>query len=300
MLSFSADVKRELTETIPDKPCCRAALCYGLLEFGHAFSGGQISLQTEQEGVAVLYASLTAEVCGLDVAALPLQNRSSGFAIVTVEGEAALRRVLDRFGHSPSDVSVRLNRANLECDDCPAALLRGAFLACGAVGNPETGYHLEFSVPYYNLSRDLLALLRELGFGAKHVCRKGAHIVYFKESEQIEDCLTLMGAPNASLELMGVKMVKDIRNNANRVTNCESANIDKTVAAAAVHVEAVRKIEARGGLELLPEDLREAARLRLENPDMSLRELGEAMEPPLSRSGVNHRLRRIVEFAEKL
>ena len=109
-----------------------------------------------------------------------------------------------------------------------------------------------------------------------------------------------MGAPNASLELMGVKMVKDIRNNANRVTNCESANIDKTVAAAAVHVEAVRKIEARGGLELLPEDLREAARLRLENPDMSLRELGEAMEPPLSRSGVNHRLRRIVEFAEKL
>ena len=185
-------------------------------------------------------------------------------------------------------------------DDCPAALLRWAFLACGAVGNPETGYHLEFSVPYYNLSRDLLALLRELGFGAKHVCRKGAHVVYFKESEQIEDCLTLMGAPNASLELMGVKMVKDIRNNANRVTNCESANIDKTVAAAAVHVEAVRKIEARGGLELLPEDLREAARPRLENPDMSLRELGEAMEPPLSRSGVNHRLLRIVEFAEKL
>ena len=95
-------------------------------------------------------------------------------------------------------------------------------------------------------------------------------------------------------------MVKDIRNNANRVTNCESANIDKTVAAAAVHLDAVRKIEAHGGLDLLPEELREVARLRLENPDMSLRELGETMDPPLSRSGINHRLRRIVEHADKL
>ena len=208
--------------------------------------------------------------------------------------------MLERFGHSPADLAVRLNRANLECDGCAPALLRGAFLACGAVIDPASGYHMEFSVPYYNLCRDLLSLLRELGFHAKQVCRKGAQVVYLKESEQIEDCLTLMGATNASLELMGIKMVKDIRNNANRVTNCESANIDKTVAAAAVHLDAVRKIEAHGGLDLLPEELREVARLRLENPDMSLRELGETMDPPLSRSGINHRLRRIVEHADKL
>ena len=109
-----------------------------------------------------------------------------------------------------------------------------------------------------------------------------------------------MGASNASLELMNVKILKDIRNKANRLTNCESANIDKTVAASAVHVEAVKRIVAAGGLTLLPEELRELAGLRLENPELSLRELGELLVPPLSRSGVNHRLRRIVEFADRL
>ena len=147
---------------------------------------------------------------------------------------------------------------------------------------------------------NLTALLAECGLRAKLARRGGCHIVYFKESEQIEDCLTLIGATNASLELMGVKMVKNIRNNANRVANCETANIDKTVAAAAVQVEAVHKICRCGGLDKLPEELRELAALRLENPDMSLRELGEELDPPLSRSGVNHRLQRILAFAADL
>lgn len=138
------------------------------------------------------------------------------------------------------------------------------------------------------------------GLSAKQARRAGGYVVYFKESESIEDCLTLMGATSAALELMGVKMVKDIRNNINRVTNCESANIDKTVAAAAVQSEALRKIERTVGLDALPEELREIAYLRLENPELSLRELGEALDRPLTRSGVNHRLRRILEFAEKL
>lgn len=299
-MSFSSEVKRELCRHLPDKPCCRAALCYGLLECGHGFSASQISIQTEHADVAALYSALTAEVCGVPAPPLQTPARRSGFFIVQVEGEETRRKVRTRFGHGPEDFTVRLNRANLECDGCAPAFLRGAFLACGAVSNPETGYHMEFSVPTYNLCRDLLALLRELGLHAKYVCRKGTHVLYLKESEQIEDCLTLMGAMNASLALMNVKIVKDIRNNANRVTNCESANIDKTVAAAAVQVEAVRKIEAHGGLGLLPEGLREVAALRMENPELSLRELGEALTPPLSRSGINHRLRRIVEFADKL
>ena len=135
--------------------------------------------------------------------------------------------------------------------------------------NPEVDYHLEFSVPFLNLSRDLVTLLRELGLSAKQARRAGGYVVYFKESESIEDCLTLMGATSAALELMGVKMVKDIRNNINRVTNCESANIDKTVAAAAVQSEALRKIERTVGLDALPEELREIAYLRLENPELS-------------------------------
>ena len=210
------------------------------------------------------------------------------------------RRILERFGHSTRDVSVRLNRANLDCEHCARALLRGAFLACGAVTDPRHDYHLEFTVPYYNLSRDLLALLGEVGIRAKTVSRHGSYVVYLKESERIEDCLTYLGAQRASLELMNVKMVKSIRNETNRRLNCENANIDKTVAAAAVQTEALRRIQRQGGLAGLPEELRVLAQLRLDNPEMSLRELGEEMNPPLSRSGAHHRLDKLLSIAAAL
>ena len=138
---------------------------------------------------------------------------------------------------------MRLNRANLECDTCAAAYIRGVFLACGAMTTPQIGYHMEFSIPYYHLSRDWQALFSEWGLTAREIRRKGNYVLYLKESEQIEDCLTLMGAINASLELMNIKMVKDIRNKANRITNCESANIDKIVAAASRQVTAVKTIQ---------------------------------------------------------
>ena len=295
-MSFSSDVKHELAGIQEERVCCRMAEAYGLAEFGHAFSTRAVSLQTENEAVARLYAAVLGEAGGIP---LSVTEGKGLYTAAAAEREDWLR-LLSRFGHAPTDVGVRLNRANLECDQCPAAFVRGAFLSCGTMTNPEVDYHLEFSVPFLNLSRDLVTLLRELGLSAKQARRAGGYVVYFKESESIEDCLTLMGATSAALELMGVKMVKDIRNNINRVTNCESANIDKTVAAAAVQSEALRKIERTVGLDALPEELREIAYLRLENPELSLRELGEALDRPLTRSGVNHRLRRILEFAEKL
>lgn len=299
-MSFSADVKTELVDALPDKPCCRAAQAYGMLEFGHAFCGREISLQTEQPAVADLYARLTAEVCGVLPPETDTVRRRTTLQVRRYGDADARRRVLERFGHAPGDVSVRLNRANVDCEQCARALLRGAFLVCGAVTDPNHDYHLEFSVPYYNLSRDLLSLLGEVGFSAKAVTRNGSYVVYIKESERIEECLTYLGAPRATLELMNVKMVKSIRNNTNRRLNFENANIDKTVAAAGVHMEALRRIEETCGLTALPEELQALARLRLENPDMSLRDLGAAMDPPLSRSGVNHRLQRILAFADKL
>ncbi len=295
-MSFSSEVKQELTSIQEEHPCCRTAQAYGMAEFGHAFSERGVSLQTENDSVARLYAALLGEVCRSPLAV----TEGKGLYTAAAADREARLRILQRFGHTPADIGVRLNRANLECDQCPAAFVRGAFLSCGTVTNPEADYHLEFSVPFLNLSRDLATLLAELGLAAKWTRRGGGYVVYFKESERIEDCLTLMGATTAALKLMGVKMIKDIRNNANRVTNCESANIDKTVAAAAQQSEAVRKIERTVGLNALPEELRELARLRLENPDLSLRELGQSLESPITRSGVNHRLRRIVKFAESL
>ncbi len=299
-MSFSSDVKQELTEIIPDKPCCRAAQAYGMLQFGHAFCGREISLQTEQEAVARLYSFLVIKVCGVEAPSESTLKRRGTLHSRTIHSSQARKTVLERFGHSVTDISVRLNRANVDCEQCARALLRGAFLSCGAVTNPERDYHLEFSVPYYNLSRDLLALLGEEGFPAKMVSRNGSYIVYIKESERIEDCLTYLGASRGALEMMSVKMVKSIRNETNRRLNCENANIDKTVAAAGQHVEAVRRIQEAGALDSLTPELRQLAILRMENPDMSLRELGAELDPPLSRSGVNHRLQRLLTIADEL
>ncbi len=299
-MSFSSDVKNELVTEVPNKACCRTAQAYGMLEFAHAFHGGEISLVTEQTAVADLYGQLVAQVCGVEPPTAQTLRRRVDLQVRRFDDQQQRLRILERFGHGPKDISVRLNRANLDCEHCARALLRGAFLACGAVTDPQHDYHLEFTVPYYNLSRDLLALLGEVDFPAKVVTRNGSYVVYIKESERIEDCLTYLGAPRATLELMNVKMVKSIRNNTNRRFNFENANMDKTVAAAGIHLQAVRRIESICGIGALPQDLQPLARLRLENPDMSLRELAQALDPPLSRSGVNHRMQRILAFAESL
>ena len=299
-MSFSADVKTEMAGSLPDRDCCRAAQAYGMLEFGHAFCGREISLQTEHEAVADLYASLTSRVAGLEPPERQILPRRTARYVCDYPTDQQRRWLLERYGHTAEDVSVRLNRANLECDECARALLRGAFLVCGAVTDPSRNYHLEFSVPYYNLSKDLLALLREMDIPAKAVARSGSYVVYIKESERIEDCLTYLGAPHGALEMMNAKMLKSIRNDTNRRFNCENANIDKTVAASAAQAEALRRIERQRGLDSLPEELRELARLRLDNPDLSLRELGQALDPPLSRSGVNHRLERLLSLAQEL
>lgn len=298
-MSFSSDVKRELCEIVPEKACCRKAQLYGMLEAGRSFSADRISLQTESEAVAQVYQRLLQEVAGVTAMRSDAAGEETKFHTLSVPPEQC-RRVWELFGQDAASYAVRLNRANLECDECAAAYLRGIFLTCGAMTTPQIGYHMEFSVPYYHLSRDWQALFAEWGLTARGIRRKGGYVLYFKESEQIEDCLTLMGAMSASLELMNIKMVKDIRNNANRITNCESANIDKTVAAAARQMAALHTIQNTCGLDALPEDLRELAALRLENPDYSLRELGEALSRPISRSGVNHRLERIMAFAEHL
>ena len=157
-------------------------------------------------------------------------------------------------------------------------------------------------MPRMHLSRDLATLLGELPFGLQPGIsrRGGAYVVYCKGSERVEDLLTALGAPNASMAVMQMKMLKEVRNQVNRQTNFEAANIAKTASAAARPIRALQGMLERGGsFDSMPEDLRQLARLRYENPELSLRQLGEALDPPLSRSGVNHRLQRITELAEK-
>lgn len=299
-MSFSSEAKKEIAAELPDKLCCRTAQIYGMLECAHAFGAEEISLQTEQEEIADLYDRLVGRICSVPRPTRTTLRRRTTLWQSGIDDPAVRQKVLEHFGHSDKEISLRLNRANLDCEACARAYLRGAFLVCGAVTDPESDYHLEFAVPRYHLSRDLLTLFREVNFPAKSVTRGGNYVVYIKGSEAIEDCLTFLGATHASLELMGVKMVKSIRNDTNRRINCESANIDKTVQAAGAQLDAVRRIQETCGLSALPEDLRAVAQLRWDNPELSLRDLGALMDPPLSRSGINHRLQRIIKFAEEL
>ncbi|UKI16854.1 MAG: DNA-binding protein WhiA [Ruminococcus sp.] len=176
----------------------------------------------------------------------------------------------------------------------------GAFISCGSVTEPIKEYHLEFAVPFEELCTDLKKLLERLGIMSKYVERKGLYVLYFKGSEDIEDMLTLMGATKSSIELMNVKILKDVRNKANRIANCDAANIERTLKASEKQIEDIEYIMNTEGLESLTPELRNMAELRLENPDVSLKELGEMLDKPVGRSGANHRLKKLMEIAEQI
>lgn len=296
-MSFSSDVKTELLQFEREYGCCETAEAYGMLIFGHSFSLREISFQTENKELADMYCRLVFDTTGVE----PHRSETaSGKYVLAVQTAKERAVVLEAFGHSGREPALRLNAANIQNECCNAAFLRGAFLACGTVTTPQKDYHLEFCIPYRALSRDFMYLLEEMNLIPKLVERKGYQIVYFKESESIEDLLTCMQAMQSSLLLMNVKIYKDFRNKANRITNCETANITKTVAAAGEQLDAIARIKAANAFELLSDELKELALLREENPEMSLRELGECLSEPISRSGVNHRLKRLIQIAAGL
>ena len=287
-MSFSQTVKGELIDAQYTEPCCRKAFLYGMCLFGKSFSSRQVALQTENPRIAEKYSVLLAEICRVEAPVVPSPGRRS-FTVSVTDGSA--------FAHQGAG-SLRVNYANFDCENCQNAFIAGAFLSCGTVSSPKSDYHLEFTVPYQNLAASFVTMLEEKELKPGLTNRKGYHILYFKGSEAIEDCLYLMGASGAMFEMMNVKIVKDIRNSANRKANCETANIERMVQAVRVQLDAIEKIRRLRGLEYLSEDLRTMARLREENPDSSLSELAEMSA--LSRSGVNHRLRRIVDIAAAL
>lgn len=296
-MSFSSDVKNELASIPIVSDCCRHAQAYGLLLFGRSFSSGSMSIAVENRTVSDLYAESVAAITRTQP---EYSDRPGKMAIVSVKTAVERREVLNAFGHSAGELSLRINRANLADECCFAAFIRGVFLACGTVSSPEKNYHLEFVVPFLKLSNDLFSFLQELGYPPKHVMRKGYHVIYYKDSENIEDLLTLMGATNSTLKLIGVKIDKDMRNHVNRRVNFETANIGRSVIAGSAQLEAIYKIDELKGLETLPEGLQEIARMRIEHPEASLYELEELFGGRLSRSGINHRLKRLVQIAAEL
>lgn len=294
-MSFSKQVKNELLKIEYENPCCEKAFLYGMCIFGKSFSNYGVGIQTENEGIAKKYKKLLTKYCNVrcTVKASP---KGRSFTVMVTQGSDC-DKILKVFGHE-SKGSLKINFSNFICEGCTGAFLAGAFLSCATVSDPKKDYHLEFIVPYLNLSKSLVTLMSECDITPKTANRKGYNIVYFKDSEAIEDCLYIIGASSSMFEMMNIEIVKDIRNKANRTANCETANIEKTVKASMVHLLAIEKIKEKKGLDFLKPDLKDIALLRTENPECSLSDL--ASMSGLSRSGVNHRLQKIVEISKEL
>ena len=302
-MSFSAEIKQELMkiEDMPD--CCAHAMAYGMLLFGRSFDLNDISLLTDNQFVAEKYATLIEKVCDVKVER-PVSE--AGKITCEIKSEAERLKVLTCFSTTGMERTKRIDRGNLlnEAGDtsenincCNAAFLRGAFLSCGTASDPNKSYHIEFVVPYRALSLDILKLLTDYGLKAKHMVRRYINVIYIKDSECIEDLLTIMGAPIAALSIMNIKIYKDLRNQTNRRNNFENANLSKTATAAYDQINAIRKLRESGDYALLSEELKVIADLRIENEEASLREIGEMCTPPLSRSAVNHRLKKLIALA---
>ncbi len=297
-MTFSAQVKQELCRQTLSRRCCAQAEAYGVLLFCNTFHSRQVRIITESSQLKRRLPALFRKAFRLEFDQLPAEKGKGTFLI---EDPEKLQLIFSTFGlDADSAVSIHVNFAHLEEEHCQVAFLRGAFLAGGSVTDPMKGYHLELATSHYHVGREVPALLREVGFSPKATVRKGNYITYFKQSDHIEDFLTKIGAPVSAMAVMTAKLERDLRGSVNRRVNCDAANLDKVVAAAQSQIEAIRRLEEAGALSTLPARLREAAQLRVDNPELTLSELAGMCDPPVSKSALNHRLRRLVEHAEQV
>lgn len=299
-MSFSSQVKKELCAHIIEKPCCARAFCFGAACFSYTFTAEKLEFHTENEMVArYLRTMFAAQGVALHSGTYWIHGRDK-LALVTDEqqGKEQLMAFLSRSGADAQHIGMppRL----LRCAACRGAFLAGAFLCGGIVADPAKEYHLEF-VTQHSERLDELSLLLEAGGLEPRRIRKNANdVLYLSASEQVEDVLTAMGAGHNAMEIMNAKIYKTYRNQANRITNCETANIDKTIAANEKALTAIRYLQQTEALDALPEPLRIVAKARMENPDATLAELAALIQPPVSKSGLSHRLKKLIDTAETL
>ncbi len=289
-VSFSSKLKTDLCKIKPTG-CCRLAQMYGLLLFGRSFCREDISIRTANADTAELYSSLL-KIC---FSVHTLLEENNGWFVVSVPGEADRIKIVNHYSGTETDWIFNPKHVKQTC--CRWAFIRGAFLACGSMNDPEKSYHLEFAVKDPTLSFAYAAFLELCGYKIKSSTRKNVTALYYNDSTVIEEFLGTMGAMGVTLELMETKIVKDMRNKLNRTTNFETANITKTVNAAMEQTKAIAFLDENNLLGLLPPELYEVAVLRRDNPDASLSEISAMCTGNISRSGINHRLKKIIEIS---
>ncbi len=312
-MSFSSETKKELSKMIPEKKCCVLAEIAGFARMNGSIrlmGGGRmnVSLASEDPSIARHFKQMIQSYfdtsTSLDIVQTTALRRGKTYRITlddATTGGQMLRETGLMTVKEGSNVLVEgIPFPVIRKKCCKKSYLRGLFLAGGSVNHPEKGYHLEIVCKNEYIGADVRKLMNQFGLNAKVTRRKEKYIVYLKESEHIVDFMNIIGAHSQLLEFENIRIIKEMRNTANRIVNCESANLDKSVNAAGRHIEDIRLIEERIGIRNLPEKLRDIAEIRLSHPDLSLRELAEITDPPVSKSGVNHRLARISELADRL
>lgn len=296
-MSFADSVRAELCELPIKKNCCRKALAAGLLACAERVSGHEVRLRLRYESVCGVAEENFAKLYGKAPEILASGSHGHRYWDVTVASPAASKLTAQIQG-TDADWEALLKLDT--CENCRAALLRGLFFGAGTVNDPNKASHLEFSFNREAVADAAARFFDGCGYLPKRILRKGAHCLYYKDATAVADLVTLMGSHNIIFEFYNARIAGDIRNNENRATNCVTRNIQKSVSAATRQMEAIGKLMAHGMLDSLPEALRDTALLRYRNPDATLDELRELHKPPISKSGLNHRLQKLTDAAEKI
>mgnify|MGYP004521207309 CR=1 FL=1 len=311
-MSFSSNVKNELSRHYGSSRHCNIAeiaailnMCGQITEAPHGF---MVKIQTENVAVARKYFTLLKKTFNIDSDILIRRNsqlNKNRVYMLYLRDSRLAEKVLLATGLLQRDraeavIRNRISSLVVSASCCKRAYIRGAFLASGSVADPEKTYHLEFVTADAAYGRQLRDLINSFDLDAKIVKRKEHYVVYLKEGDQIVNLLNIMEAHVALMELENVRILKDMRNNVNRIVNCETANLNKTISAAIQQLEDIQYLAEHNEIAKLPPALRSVAEARMEQPDASLKELGESLNPPVGKSGVNHRLRKLSELADTL
>ena len=298
-MSFSSDAKTELCQQRLDRRSLALAECYGALLYGHSFSAREIRLITGSPAFAQRLPKLFKRAFGLSFDSLPEPNPGAKQRFL-IQDRDKLRTIFEAFGAElDGTLSHHINFGALEEDGAQEAFVRGAFLAGGSVTDPEKRFHLELATAHQSVSREMHTVLLDLGFSPKEAARGGNALLYFKKADAIADFFTTLGAPVTAMGVMTAKVDKEMRNTVTRQINCDSANADKTVAAAQEQLDAIRRYVRAYGMDALPEALRDTALLRIANPEASLADLALLSDPPVTKSCLSHRLKKIMSIAPK-
>ncbi len=304
-MSFAHETKESLIAQSDalKHDCCRKCELYGILFAAGIFERGRIKLVTTCVPLAEMTVARLEKLFHVE-SNLYVTERKSGepdersSCKITIPQKKELERLYSLLKYDETEPLYSVKRENYKCGGCQQSFLRGIFLAAGTITDPDKSYHLEMSFTTSDAADKVAELLADCDLEPKRMTRKSEEVLYYKGSESIENFLAFIGANSAMFTIMNKKIERGIRSDANRIANSELANIGKTVVAAADQISAIRLLESSGALDRIPDELRATALLRLENPDATLMELAGLHTPPITKSGVNHRLKKLVEYAK--